>query len=525
MSTIRHTTCLAAAFALALLAGCGAGSALDAALPRASAAYNPQAPLQQLTPTLEALSAASWRDIGNGRQITALDEFNNTDFETLARLELKAERESLSFRLRHSLPHVYVYLRFDPSRERIAEVVTASQPASIGLHLPAGPGMAAIGVCAVGNAGLSTRYPVAEVRFSAGWDQATRLVSAANDDSRSKVTTLVSIDNADSSATLNWQERHTGDYDVNSEVNISDLTPVGIYFGDTYVDESTPGYAEMEVVDGDGNKEINISDLTPIGANFLTSITGYNVYRTPLSSFQEEPDVDDTGRWTKVENLAAPSGPSAPRQGNGQKSRLPYSFRDECGDGDFGWYVVAVGLPGDNPLESSQKSNLAKITVTPGGPPPAGLSFEIMAPDSELANVDDEFYLAVKVSGVTGLFSANVRFEYDGGLVELLESVPAYDSNLNFLDPPLFLAVDDVLAATDPYVQLGFNATQTQGTPAKDGEGYLGFFKFKCIGAGINDACFRFPQSSNFIYLWGEQYGVAAATPALGSPQLLNIAN
>jgi hypothetical protein len=94
----------------------------------------------------------------------------------------------------------------------------------------------------------------------------------------------------------------------------------------------------------------------------------------------------------------------------------------------------------------------------------------------------------------------------------------------NMLEPPLFVAVNDVDGAVSPYVLLGFNATQTQGTPAKDGDGYLGYFKFKAIAAGINNEAFRFPQSSNFIYLWGVNYGEDAAEPALGSPQLINIA-
>jgi hypothetical protein len=91
------------------------------------------------------------------------------------------------------------------------------------------------------------------------------------------------------------------------------------------------------------------------------------------------------------------------------------------------------------------------------------------------------------------------------------------------LEPPLFVTADDVDAAASPYILLGFNATQTQGTPTKDGDGYLGFIKFRAKAAGINTETFRFPQASNFIYLWGETYGEAIATPALGAPQILNV--
>jgi len=165
--------------------------------------------------------------------------------------------------------------------------------------------------------------------------------------------------------------------------------------------------------------------------------------------------------------------------------------------------------------------------VTPAGPPPAGLSFEIVSPATEFATVGDEFYVAVKVTGVTDLFSANVRFEYDSDVVQFEEGVASYNDGTdhpNFLSPPLFVTADNVDSATSPYVLLGFNATETQGTPTVSGDGYLGYFKFKAIGAGIVDEAFRFPQSSNFIYLWGSDYGVAVAAPALGSPQLLNVA-
>lgn len=521
---MRFSTYLFATLLFAWVVSCGAQPGFEAPQPRAGAAYDPQAPLVVFPPLESALESVTWKDIGFGRSITSLDEENELDLATLDALRVRSSASGVSFGLRRPQAHAYVYLRFNHSSEHIVEANTSVQPRSIGLLASLRPGLISLGVCATNNRKLGAAAGIAEIRFAPGADT-SRVAAAVNNATRSKVDSLVAVDNTDSSATLNWLERHTGDYDVNGEVNIADLTPIGLHFMESYVDSSSPDYAELEVVDGDDNTEINIADLTPIGANFSTSITGYNVYRTPLSSFQEEPDVNESARWTKVENISDPNGPSAPRQNNSQKTRLPYTFRDDCGDGNFAWYVVAVGLPADNPLESTQKSDPAKVTVTPGGPPPSGLTFEIMAPDSELANVNGEFYLAVKVNEISGLFSANVRFEYDSSLVQLVESVPAYDSNVNFLDPPLFIAVDDVLSTTDPYVQLGFNATQKQGTAAKDGSGYLGFFKFKCIAAGINDSCFRFPQSSNFIYLWGDAYGVATATPALGSPQLMNIAN
>ena len=81
------------------------------------------------------------------------------------------------------------------------------------------------------------------------------------------------------------QYTNPGDYDQNGEVGITDLTPLGLLFGE--VVDSGPitgiygvqGYPVQQVIDGDGNGEINIGDITPIGTNFGNDVLrGYNVY-------------------------------------------------------------------------------------------------------------------------------------------------------------------------------------------------------------------------------------------------------
>jgi hypothetical protein len=103
-----------------------------------------------------------------------------------------------------------------------------------------------------------------------------------------------------------------------------------------------------------------------------------------------------------------------------------------------------------------------------------------------------------------------------------MEGVPSYTGHNNFLAPAVFLAHDYGIS-TGAYSLVGFNDTLQQGTPAVDGDGYLGYFKFKALAVGNNADCFRFPQVSNYIYLWGVQYGVPIATPGLGPAQSLTI--
>jgi hypothetical protein len=77
---------------------------------------------------------------------------------------------------------------------------------------------------------------------------------------------------------LEWTQMNVGDYDLNGEVNISDLTPLAPRLN-TAIDRAAPG-AKLETaywVDGDRNGEINISDITPIGANYQSQVYGYKI--------------------------------------------------------------------------------------------------------------------------------------------------------------------------------------------------------------------------------------------------------
>jgi len=93
-----------------------------------------------------------------------------------------------------------------------------------------------------------------------------------------KPTLVTDLDGATNAGAvdLTWSYKLAGDYDQNSEVNIGDISAMG-----PRLNHSTSDGADDEadkVVDGDANGEVNISDLSILGANFLTGISGYNVY-------------------------------------------------------------------------------------------------------------------------------------------------------------------------------------------------------------------------------------------------------
>ncbi|MCB1217867.1 PQQ-like beta-propeller repeat protein [bacterium] len=79
----------------------------------------------------------------------------------------------------------------------------------------------------------------------------------------------------DSGLRFDWTYRNHGDYELNLETGISDLSVLGRYYG---MREADPGWEEAQVADGDGNGEIGIGDVSPIGQNFGTRVDGYTLY-------------------------------------------------------------------------------------------------------------------------------------------------------------------------------------------------------------------------------------------------------
>jgi hypothetical protein len=80
----------------------------------------------------------------------------------------------------------------------------------------------------------------------------------------------------ESTGTLSWGYNNNGDYNQDGEVNISDLTPLGVHFN-----KPVPGGdpdSIIAVVDGNGDGLITISDLSPLGRSIGSRVLSYNVY-------------------------------------------------------------------------------------------------------------------------------------------------------------------------------------------------------------------------------------------------------
>jgi len=201
-------------------------------------------------------------------------------------------------------------------------------------------------------------------------------------------------------AMLRWRYYNPGDYDQNHEVSISDLTPLGRYFGDS--GPFAPNSIQA-VVDGDGNGEINIADLTPIGANLQRRVSGYRVYSsTDEGDYPAGNDEPSSIDWAGVTSEAT---------GDAGAERLLFEFSLGAVEADQHYWV----RPFDGaPMQPDAHEGTPSVYVTiadPGVVPPAALIMD--NPSLGLAP------LAVHFSGEnstddTGIALYEWDFESDG---------------------------------------------------------------------------------------------------------------
>lgn len=148
--------------------------------------------------------------------------------------------------------------------------------------IDAAPGLLAFGAVQIESGSASAfsgQGSLATFRFAPGPATTQRRPAAIN-------THSPAVQWDEDSLRLSWPYGNTGDYDQNSEVNIADLTPVGIHFGESSADP----LLALAMIDGDGNGEINIADITPIGINYRNGLSAYRLWElsSPLDWQGEE---------------------------------------------------------------------------------------------------------------------------------------------------------------------------------------------------------------------------------------------
>ncbi len=213
-----------------------------------------------------------------------------------------------------------------------------------------------------------------------------RFSSAAPQSQKSAVNDLMINHNPDSSADLTWTYRNQGDGDLNSEVNIADLTPIGIHLGKT---GQSPDWNRARNTDNDDNSEVNISDITPIGSNFLNKVGGYWIQRAA------NPDSS----WNLVSQVAFTESSINP-----DTARRDFSFHLNV-PADGQWYRVAPFDGGEIGVPSNAVQ--AASFVLPGKPGNPAATQGTLFESVELSwdpVVDVEFYEIQRRVGTLGSF-------------------------------------------------------------------------------------------------------------------------
>lgn len=114
---------------------------------------------------------------------------------------------------------------------------------------------------------------------------------------------------------FSFTEQQAGDYDLNGQVGVSDLTPLGAHFNSSVVysdpagrdgigwwPDGNPeggGALNWRLARVDGNRDglINVSDITPIAQHWQETIVGFRVYLIPPGAATPEllPNPEDAG--------------------------------------------------------------------------------------------------------------------------------------------------------------------------------------------------------------------------------------
>ena len=218
------------------------------------------------------------------------------------------------------------------------------------------------------------------VRFRRQSMASSRLASTPPTASQS----IAQLSGSIQSGELAWYYRNRGDYDQNGEVNVSDITPLGVKLGAV---SATPGEAFDEalsewMVDGDENGNINISDITPLGANLGNSASaGYNIYTSDAETDYPDSDNGNTnGPGTTLLGVAGGTPPLSDALNYAAKAaehlRFVYTLPDPL-PGKYYWVRPSDGtsdgvpstLVGPLSLENIPKpviENIDKIEVVVG---------------------------------------------------------------------------------------------------------------------------------------------------------------
>ncbi len=328
-----------------LLAGCGGGGAPEFSRERATAGFS-------VTPIADAaLGGSAARDL-------ALELAPGADSCGTLAVEVRSaggrDVRAAYFTLRYDATR-YTWLR-GTSGPALSNCAAAGQ--LLELYALRQPGVVECGLlvpdCAR-RTGSSSPGVLATLYFAPRPTPPCGKIACQPPDNAASKPTL----DFNGSNTLQWRFYNQGDYNQNGTVGITDLTPLGIRFGQTV---TYPGEVDtaQAVVDGNSNGIINIADVMPIGANFGKNAgRGWNIYACSTAADYPVNWNDLNGSAVFLDRVAVTAyDPStAPAT-----DRLLYM------------YTIATPVPGDvywvRPLDNDGKEGMASNYVPAGNNSP-----------------------------------------------------------------------------------------------------------------------------------------------------------
>ncbi len=207
-----------------------------------------------------------------------------------------------------------------------------------------------------------------------------------------------SIAGSGGTATLTWSYRNEGDYNLDSIVGVTDLTPLGIHFGKS---GASADWASARVADGNIDGAVAVGDLVSIGANFARRVEGYHLqYSVSYTggSWSTATDIPfssstiATGGGRRDFNIQATSGMI-----DGFYRIVPY---DASGDGIPS---DVVGYPATNYYEAEDNDDGPNANPLPAMPFPMPLVDGNLGAGNTFGDVDgdtvDIFYTSVAGPG------------------------------------------------------------------------------------------------------------------------------
>lgn len=192
--------------------------------------------------------------------------------------------------------------------------------------------------------------------------------------------------------TLGWEYYNQGDYNQDGAVGLTDLTPLGVHFGET---GPFSKFDAISVVDGNSDQAINLADLAPIGINFgCNALGGYQVFET-TDKGQYPVGNDDASLISALSTQAFNTYTNDP-----QFSRLHFQA-NVLAPVPQAYYWVR---PADNHAHPGTPSNLA------GGPPAALPAFSLTDPPALGSGADWDPYRV----GATQMYHLKLQDPVDG---------------------------------------------------------------------------------------------------------------